>query len=139
MTQLEHQLGFPLFERIGRKNRMTPPARELAQTVKSCFTPVDELVARLRGDHVEMRGVVRIGGPPPFSRLWLRPRLTELKKRYPEILPEVQFDMAWVLSPRLVAGESTCAFWSAPSRPTWGSSRSASTPRSSSPSPRPAT
>jgi DNA-binding transcriptional LysR family regulator len=48
---------------------------------------------------------VRIGGPAPFSRLWLRPRLVQLKQRYPDILPEVQFEMAWVLSPKLVAGD----------------------------------
>ncbi len=105
LKQLEHQLGFPLFERIGRQNRMTPGARELFLTTQNCFLPLGETIERLRGDHSEVRGVVRIGGPAPFSRLWLRPRLATLKNRYPELLPEVQFDMAWVLSPRLAAGE----------------------------------
>lgn len=36
-----------------------------------------------------------------FSRLWLRPRLAELKRRHPEILPEVVYDMA-----EFVAGAS---------------------------------
>lgn len=105
IKQLEAQLGFPLFERIGRQNRLTAPARELLNTTRDCFAPIDDTVARLRGDHTELRGLVRIGGPAVFSRLWLRPRLAELKRRHPEILPEVVYDMAWVLSPRLVNGE----------------------------------
>jgi DNA-binding transcriptional LysR family regulator len=105
IKQLEHQLGFPLFERIGRQNHLTAAAQELLNTTRDCFTPIDDAIARLRGDHTELRGIVRIGGPTIFSRLWLRPRLAELKRRHPEILPEVQYDMAWVLSPRLAAGE----------------------------------
>jgi DNA-binding transcriptional LysR family regulator len=105
IKQLEHQLGFPLFERIGRQNHLTASARQLLSTTRDCFTPIDDTIARLRGEHTELRGVVRIGGPAPFSRLWLRPRLAELKRRHPQILPEVQFEMAWVLSPRLAAGE----------------------------------
>lgn len=102
---LERQLGLPLFERIGRQNRMTAAARELCNTLKDCFGPIEDAIARLKDEHVELRGVVRIGGPAPFSRLWMRPRLAELKRRHPDILPEVQLDMAWVLSPKLVAGE----------------------------------
>jgi DNA-binding transcriptional LysR family regulator len=102
---LEKQLGLPLFERIGRQNQMTAAARELCNTLQSCFDPIEDAVSRLRSEHAELRGIVRIGGPAPFSRLWMRPRLAELKRRHPDILPEVQLDMAWVLSPKLVAGE----------------------------------
>ncbi len=105
VKQLEQQLGMPLFERVGRQNRMTDAAQTLCRTLERCFAPIDATISRLRDEHVELRGVVRIGGPAPFSRLWMRPRLAELKRRHPDILPEVELDMAWVLSPKLVAGE----------------------------------
>ena len=104
MTQLEHQLGFPLFERIGRKTRMTPPARERRRRSSPALRPVDELVARLRGDHVEIGRGAHRWAAAVFAAV-AAAAAHELKKGYPEILPEVQFDMAWVLSPRLVAGE----------------------------------
>jgi DNA-binding transcriptional LysR family regulator len=102
---LEHQLGFALFERFGRRNRMTQAGRELCATVRDSFQQIDDTIARLRGDDIEARGKVRIGGPIIFSRMWLRPRLAVLKKRYPLIIPDVTYHLAWQLSSQLVAGE----------------------------------
>ena len=105
LQQLEHQLGFALFERFGRRNRMTSAGRELCATVRESFQQIDESVARMRGDDIEARGKVRIGGPLIFSRMWLRPRLAILKKRYPLIMPDVTYHLAWALTEQLVAGE----------------------------------
>ena len=57
---LEHQLGFALFERFGRRNRMTAAGRELCATVRESFQQIDESVAKMRGDDIEARGNVRI-------------------------------------------------------------------------------
>ena len=105
LQQLEHQLGFALFERFGRRNRMTSAGRELCATVRESFQQIDESVAKMRGDDIEARGKVRIGGPIIFSRMWLRPRLAILKKRYPLIIPDVTYHLAWALTEQLVAGE----------------------------------
>ena len=105
LQQLEHQLGFALFERFGRRNRMTQAGRELCATVRESFQQIDESVAKMRGDDVEARGKVRIGGPIIFSRMWLRPRLAILKKRYPLIIPDVTYHLAWRLTEQLVTGE----------------------------------
>ncbi|HWE29077.1 MAG TPA: LysR family transcriptional regulator, partial [Polyangia bacterium] len=105
LQQLEHQLGFTLFERFGRRNRMTHAGRDLCATVRESFQQIDESVARMRGDDIEARGTVRIGGPVIFSRMWLRPRLAILKKRYPLIMPDVTYHLAWALTEQLVADE----------------------------------
>lgn len=102
---LEQQLGFPLFARAGRQNRLTEEGRRLFEAAHQSLTPLEETVAALRGDSARVEGTVRIGCPVAFGRLWLRPRLVELRRRHPELLPEVRYDSTRALGPRLVAGE----------------------------------
>ncbi|MHB8419670.1 MAG: LysR family transcriptional regulator [Myxococcales bacterium] len=102
---LEQRLGFPLFSRAGRQNRLTPEGQRLFEAAHRSLTPLEEAVAALRGDSSRVGGPVRIGCPVAFGRLWLRPRLVALRRRYPELLPEVQYDSSGSLGPRLVAGE----------------------------------
>jgi DNA-binding transcriptional LysR family regulator len=91
---LEHQLGFRVCERIGRRSRLTPAGQRLAATVRAGFQPIDEQVEVLRGEQATARGVVRVVGPPAFSRLWLRPRVVALRAAYPELLLDVRFEVA---------------------------------------------
>ena len=102
---LEQQLGFPVFSRAGRVNRLTPEGQQLFEAAQRSLAPLDEVVASLRGDSARISGVVRIGCPVAFGRMWLRPRLVALRKRHPELLPEVEYDSTPRLGPRLVAGE----------------------------------
>jgi DNA-binding transcriptional LysR family regulator len=102
---LEQQLGFPVFARAGRQNRLTPEGLQLFEAAQRSLAPLDEVVASLRGDSGRVSGVVRIGCPVAFGRMWLRPRLVALRKRHPDLLPEVEYDSTARLGPRLTSGE----------------------------------
>jgi DNA-binding transcriptional LysR family regulator len=102
---LEHQLGFPLFARAGRSSRLTAEGQRLFDAAHRSLTPLEEAVATLRGDSSRVGGSIRIGCPVAFGRMWLRPRLVALRRRHPDLLPEVLYDSSASLGPRLAAGE----------------------------------
>jgi DNA-binding transcriptional LysR family regulator len=106
---LEAQLGVPLFERVGRSARLTAAGRHLVQALREEFARIDDALEAVALDHGEVRGTVRIGGPGPFSRMWLRPRLVELLRAHEELVVEVRFDVPSVLSRRLLQGEDDLA------------------------------
>lgn len=102
---LEAQLGVPLFERVGRSARLLPAGEGLVRALRESFARIDDALAAATEDHAEVRGEVRIGGPGPFSRMWLRPRLVRLLRAHPELVINVRFDVPSVLSQRLVLGD----------------------------------
>ncbi|MGK4007212.1 LysR family transcriptional regulator [Sorangium sp. So ce1036] len=102
---LEAQLGVPLFERVGRSARLLPAAEGLVLALRDAFARIDDALAAVSDDHHAVRGVVRIGGPGPFSRMWLRPRLARLLRAHPELVVDVRFDVPSVLTRRLLAGD----------------------------------
>ncbi|WP_437799102.1 LysR family transcriptional regulator [Sorangium sp. So ce693] len=102
---LEAQLGVPLFERVGRNARLLPAGEGLVGALREAFARIDDALAAASDDHREVRGAVRIGGPGPFSRMWLRPRLARLLREHPELVIDVRFDVPSVLARRLLAGD----------------------------------
>jgi DNA-binding transcriptional LysR family regulator len=105
MRTLEAQLGFRLFERVGRRVRLTAEAQHLAQVIGEHLPPIDEALESLLDDGKSVRGSVRIGGALPFSRLWLRPRIAGLMRRHPELKLAVSFGAPSVLLPKLQSGQ----------------------------------
>jgi LysR family glycine cleavage system transcriptional activator len=104
MRALEAQLGFRLFERVGRRAQLTPEARRLATVIGQHLSPIDAALEALLDDGKTVRGIVRIGGVLPFSRRWLRPRLTRLMRSHPELELSVSFGPPSVLLPKLQSG-----------------------------------
>jgi len=105
MKALEGQLGVALFERVGRRARLTDAGRALAAAVKDPLAAVDAAVEAIATGASEVRGRVAIGAPRPFASVWLRPRLRELVARFPGVVPEVSFDVPSALEARLVRGD----------------------------------
>lgn len=104
MRALEAQLGFRLFERVGRRAKLTPEAQRLATVIGQHLSPIDDALEALLDDGKTVRGVVRIGGVLPFSRRWLRPRLVRLMRSHPELQLSVSFGAPSVLLPKLQSG-----------------------------------
>lgn len=104
MRALEAQLGFRLFERVGRRAQLTPDAQRLVTVVAAHLSPIDEALEALLDDGKNVRGLVRIGGVLPFSRLWLRPRMARLMRQYPELRLSVMFGAPSLLLPKLQSG-----------------------------------
>jgi DNA-binding transcriptional LysR family regulator len=101
---LEAQLGFPLFERMGRRVRLTRVGAALLPTLKAEFARIDEALAGAAEDVARVRGRVVLGSPRTFGRHWLRPRLPALLAAHESLQVDVVFDVPSVLERRLAEG-----------------------------------
>ncbi len=101
---LEQHLGLSLFERVGRRVRLTPAGAQLSESCQRGFLALDEAVSVFSADFTEPRGVVTIGSPRTFGSYWLRPRLARLLTRWPGLELRVTFDVPSVLEPRVADG-----------------------------------
>lgn len=98
---LEEQLGTALFERVGRRARLTPAGRTLADAVRPHLEAIDDALAAVSDAGRAVDGEVSIGSPRPFARLWLRPRLTRLLVEHPRLRATVEFGTPTELERRL--------------------------------------
>ena len=84
VKELESDLGFALFQRVGRGVVLTAAgaglAADLAQDLGALRTTVQKAVAAGAG-----RSALRIAVLPTFANRWLIPRLPEFFVRHPEI------------------------------------------------------
>jgi LysR family cyn operon transcriptional activator len=82
---LERELGTPLFERVGRRVRLTTDGRALAAQAEAVLAAA----GRLRADADALRtgraGVVAIACGAPHLREFLAPVIAELRRAQPEI------------------------------------------------------
>lgn len=87
---LEVELGTPLFERVGRRIRLTSNGRGLLAEASAVMAAAD----RLRGTAGDLRagrtGVVRIACAAPHLREFLAPVIAELQRSNPGIAFEVR-------------------------------------------------
>jgi len=105
LRTLQAQLGVVLFERVGRRARLTPAGLVFIGELRQSFARIDDALAAVTSDSRIVRGRVRLGGPGPFSRMWLRPRIIDLLRTYPELTIDARFDIPSVLTRQLIEGE----------------------------------
>jgi LysR family transcriptional regulator, glycine cleavage system transcriptional activator len=90
IQSLEHWLGSPVFERMGRGVRLTPQGTVFLRRAERSLTSIESLRSEL-GSHRDDSTVV-ISALPSMVRLWLMPRLRVLEASIPgrrvEIIPE---------------------------------------------------
>lgn len=68
IQKLEHQVGHPLFERVGRKLVLTEAGQIALDHADTVFRTGDELVSTLRGRPLASRHVLRVGALTTLSR-----------------------------------------------------------------------
>jgi DNA-binding transcriptional LysR family regulator len=105
LKALERHVGVALFERVGRRARLTPAGEALVARLGEHLPALDAAVEAASEAQRAVRGEVSLGGPWPFFRYWLRPRLPGLLTRHPELRLDVRFDVASRVSRRLLDGE----------------------------------
>lgn len=82
---LEDEMGQPLFDRIGRRNELTPFGREVLQRARQVVFEVDELAASGRSMQEGRAGRLRVGmGSGPGAML-MTPLLLELARHHPGV------------------------------------------------------
>ncbi len=68
IQKLEHQMGHPLFERVGRKLILTEAGKIALDSADTVFKTGDELMSTLRGKPVASRQILRVGALTTLSR-----------------------------------------------------------------------
>jgi len=97
---LEQALGLKLFERSGRKTRLTTEGRALVPQAERMIGLLEELNIK-RGRNDAWRGRLRLGAPDSFGLVCMPALLGALKKQYPELSLALTIDNSSVLSQRL--------------------------------------
>ena len=101
---LETQLGTRLFERVGRRARLTAEGTRLLEALAHPLQQIDDALGAASDSARAPAGLIRIGSPRTFGAYWLRPRLKRLLAARPGLRLSVQFDVPSVLERRVADG-----------------------------------
>lgn len=83
ISNLEHQIGFVLFNRHGKKLQLTPAGRRLAEAVSFGLGHINDVLSSLRRDAAP--GRMTIACSYDIAMLWLVPRFSALRAAMPGI------------------------------------------------------
>lgn len=79
---LEEWLGVALFERLGRRLRLTDAGRQYLPVVQAAFDSIANATEKLTSQKPRL---LRINAAPTLAMHWLLPRLTQFQRRHPEV------------------------------------------------------
>ena len=85
VAALEEHLGSRLIQRTTRSLALTEDGRDLLGHARRVLDTVEEAEAAVGRRHSLPGGLVRLGAPATFGRLYVAPRMPRLLERYPEI------------------------------------------------------
>jgi DNA-binding transcriptional LysR family regulator len=102
---LEGELGHALFERIGRRVRLTAEGHQLLDVAQTHLEAIDEAISQLGERKQMVAGRVTVGCPRTFGQHWLVPRMAPLLARAPELSLQFVFAVPSVLEGRLLEGD----------------------------------
>ncbi len=85
IRKLEDEVGSPLFERLGRHNRLTPFGETLLPEAEAILRQVAEAEFRLTALKEGVQGKLRVGVIPTILPYWLAPRLGGFLERFPDV------------------------------------------------------
>ncbi len=85
MRLLEERIGQPLFLRIGRTVQLTDAGRIYQRVVSEALNDLDAAQQKL--EPFRRQSSVVIYAPRDFGRLWLLPRMADLRRACPDVQP----------------------------------------------------
>lgn len=94
IAALEDHLGARLLQRTTRSLTLTEDGRDLLTHAARIIEEVEETEAAIGRRGATPSGLVRIGAPASFGRLYLAPRMGALLDRYPELQIELSMSDA---------------------------------------------
>ncbi|WP_374313179.1 LysR substrate-binding domain-containing protein [Dongia sp.] len=83
IVNLEDQLGFPLFHRLGNRLELTDQGQKLLKAATTAFDQLGYAIARLEGETIA--GELRVSVPSAFAEKWLVPRLAKFVDAAPAL------------------------------------------------------
>jgi LysR family transcriptional regulator, hydrogen peroxide-inducible genes activator len=114
ILKLEREIGSPLFERLGRRNRLTPYGEALLPQAEAILRQIAEAEARVTSLKQGVQGRLRIGVIPTILPFWLAPRIGEFLTQYPDVDLQLREATTHRLIESLQAGELDAAVASLP-------------------------
>jgi DNA-binding transcriptional LysR family regulator len=142
LKRLEEQVGFPLFQRIGRGMTLTDAGDALIRNARRLVELNDEAFSALPAASVA--GTVRLGVPPDVAETWLSVVLIRIARAYPAIRVQTVVDRSPMLIRQLddceidialtfATERATDATWSAAFPMCWIGPRGYARPNASAP------
>ncbi|RPI44171.1 MAG: LysR family transcriptional regulator [Hyphomicrobiaceae bacterium] len=110
MQVLEADLGVPLFDRIGRRIRLTAEGEDLLRRARRLVAEADSLRDRARALRWGHSGQIKIGATPPMIETVLASFLAKYRRRHPGIDISIIEDGGAGLIARLERGEVQLAY-----------------------------
>jgi DNA-binding transcriptional LysR family regulator len=113
IRELEHQLGFPLFQRAGRNMVLTVRGRKFVKECEPLWASIERTL--LRSASLEgASGIIRIGTGEIAAATCLPFFLTDLNRELPKINFEVEIDLSHGLLQKLLSATSDLIFLAGP-------------------------
>src|SRR5215470_18123910 len=107
---LEAELGVPLFDRLGRRVRLTSEGEDLLRRGRRLLTEADSLGERARLLKAGETGILRVGATPQVIENMLANFLTQYRRRHPAVEVHLVEDGGVRLPSRLERGDVLLAF-----------------------------
>lgn len=92
IADLEDHLGTRLLQRTTRRMSLTEAGQAYLGRVRSILQDIDEAHAVTSSQTNELAGLLRMHAPPVLATYVIAPLLAEFKKRYPNILIDVEVE-----------------------------------------------
>ncbi len=110
LSELERRLGVILFERHGRRRRLTADGEEVAAFARSLLSQSEELTQRLEARRRGEAGVLRVGTIDAVSLYVLPGAVRAFRRRHPEVELRLTVDASAALLERLASFELDLAY-----------------------------
>ncbi|MDG9668675.1 LysR family transcriptional regulator [Hahella sp. CR1] len=88
--QLEDRLGARLFHRTTRKVRLTPTGEAYYLRVTPLLHELDDIEARVRDEHGEPEGLLRVAAPTSFAEIHLMPLVAIMLDKHPGLTLDIR-------------------------------------------------
>lgn len=113
IRELERQIGFPLFERVGRLMALTVRGRQFVRECEPLWASIEQTLLQ-SGTPDGASGIVRIGAGEIAAATCLPPFLTALAADLPRVGFDVEIDLSHGLLQKLLAAGSDLIFLAGP-------------------------
>lgn len=105
VQQLEDNLGFKLFEKVGRNVRLTNQGREVFERSQRIFGEVENLQMAIGEISGECKGPLMIGASEPIASHFIPSLLHAFLQKHPKVYPNVFSATASTLFEKLMSGK----------------------------------
>jgi DNA-binding transcriptional LysR family regulator len=109
VRHFERAVGLQLFERDGRRVRLTDAGRSLAEACRAALRAVDVVDETAKAMKELETGSIHVGASPTCATYYLPPDLAEFARRFPGIRLDVAVAPTVELNRKVAAGSLDCA------------------------------